>query len=289
MSDVCLFFNELNIMNFRTEEIPKLSRIAKKIETLSEKTHASNFMIFHAEEIFNKFCLHLLSAELIVKNWDEKYVDISSLAAIARMIVEAHNGVKYFLDRRISADESEFRLWLYCLHHQSEMVRIFDKFSFDGDHSIAASFRLSRRTSKDCLSKTDLFKNLPGSEQKNLMKGHKAFYRGDKHPASPPFDQSIEKAIFRLLSSYIHSFPIGNSMYRNKLSTNPLSFSTSFFLIIETIVAYAAATIYFYSAVRWKLAKRLSKSEKNYLMTQATQKYIDEWKTEENRKGTHWF
>lgn len=265
-------------MEIRTNEISKLATLAGKLSTLSEKTRASSFRVYHAEEIFNKFVLHLISFQHnLPESTQDRFPDLSVLASIARMVIEAHNAVHYFADKSLSEEQIKFRVWLYVLHYCSEFLRVLDKFTFEKSESIYWNFETSKNISISELKRNSYFNSFTKKEQAMLLRAQKAFYWRGSRPKNSPFPGEYEEAIYKLLSNYVHSFPLGNTMYKGGGSANPLSFENFVFLVIEAVVCYSASVISMYSALRWKLARRLSKEEKSYLKALPTSRSIEKW------------
>lgn len=261
----------------RISEIPKLVQLAGSLRTLSEYPTASTSRTLHAEEIFNKFALHLETFQRNLNVNNTSAIDISVLASIARMIIEAHNVLSYFCDTAITREETEFRTWLYQLHYAHDILTILDKLGFTDQDSIVSRFTSSGRMSASNLEENHYFKRLDNKEQKRLLLGHKAFYWRGRRPKRSPFSKETEEGIYKLLSNYVHSFPLGIMMYKGSAPMNHLNFSNSAFVIIEVVVAYSASAILSYSALRKKLGSRISTAEKAYLRSIVTDKPIQEW------------
>ncbi|HGF7372173.1 TPA: hypothetical protein AB5E75_003376, partial [Vibrio cholerae] len=107
----------------RVEMFNEVVALSKKLTTYSERFTATSVRAYHAEEVFNKLCLHLKSFQrnLYLEKEEGELVDISVLASISRMIVEASNAVFYFTDRGVSESEVEFRVWLSARHQDVDL------------------------------------------------------------------------------------------------------------------------------------------------------------------------
>lgn len=271
---------------FRTNEIPKILTIARSVSTIREYPTGSTARVLQAEEIFNKLTLQLTSfKKLTTKANEAELVDISALAAISRMIIELHNALCYFCDASASKDEIDFRIWLYNLHYSSDLLKILTKFEFSDDDSIMSTFEMADRMAVRCLEENEFFKKLTEKEQKQLLLGHKAFYWRGRRPKGSPFSTKIEEGAYKLLSNYVHSFPLGNMMYRGSGPLNHLNLENSAFVIVEVCVSYSAAIILTYCGLRRKLGSRISANEKAYLKVMATESPMKEWLSQRKQIG----
>ncbi|BDV44199.1 hypothetical protein GURASL_31220 [Geotalea uraniireducens] len=274
-------------LKFRTDEIPKIIGIAEKLSTISEFPTGSTSRALHAEEIFNKLILHIASfrKHLASNNKETGHVDISVLAALARMVIETHNALCYFCDASASKDELDFRIWLYHLHYSCDLRNILSCFNFTDHDSIMSTFEMTGRMSVSCLERNVFFTNLTEKEQRQLLLGRKAFYWRGRRPKKSPFSKEMEEGVYKLLSNYVHSFPLGNIMYRGGGSANHLNFYNSAFLIVEVFVSYSAAATLTYCRLRRKLGTRITTEEKAYLNDMATDVPIKEWLSQRKEIG----
>ncbi|WP_243374389.1 hypothetical protein [Geotalea sp. SG265] len=264
-------------LDFRISEIPKLVKLADSLSTIHEYPTGSTSRALQAEEIFNKFVLHLTSFKRNLPKVNEPAIDISVLASIARMIIEAHNILCYFCETSASKDEMDFKIWLYILHYSHDVLAILKKLEFTDADSIVSRFNMSGRMSISCLESNGYFKGLSEKEQKQLMLGHKAVYWRGQRPKRSPFPKETEEGIYKLLSNYVHSFPLGNTMYKGAAPLNHLNFENSAFVIVEVVVSYSASAILSYCSLRRKLGSRIPAREKAYLKDIATDRPIKEW------------
>lgn len=262
---------------FRISEIPKLVQIANSLSTFDEYPTASTARALQAEEIFNKLTIHLESFKRNLKIDSKSRIDISVLASIARMLIEAHNILSYFCDTSITTAEVEFRSWLYILHYDHDVLAILKKLEFTDQDSIVSRFSMTNGMSISKLEGNSYFKSLSVKEQKQLLLGHKAVYWRGRRPKGSPFPKETEEGIYKLLSNYVHSFPLGNMMYKGAAPMNHLNFDNSAFVIVEVVVSYSASAILSYSALRKRLGSRISSGEKTYLRSIATDKPIQDW------------
>ncbi|EGQ9819146.1 hypothetical protein FV768_24925 [Vibrio parahaemolyticus] len=265
----------------RVEMFNEVVALSEKLTTYSERFTATSVRAYHAEEVFNKLCLHLKSFQrnLYLEKEEGELVDISVLASISRMIVEASNAVFYFTDRGVSESEVEFRVWLSARHQDVDLQVILDKLNIKFAHIVDTS-----HYAIEVLENNGYYKSLTSSEQKTLMKGQKAYYRRGNRSSMNPFPKEIEEGIYKLLSNYVHSFPAGNSLYTGRATLHPLNFQNSAFIIIETALCYSSAAIWAYVKLRWKLGKRLDDEEKQFLKNISQGRVILHWLEKERPK-----
>ncbi|MEZ9038749.1 DUF5677 domain-containing protein [Vibrio cyclitrophicus] len=267
-------------MNYRIEELNELVTIADRLCTGGERTSATTFKAYHAEEVFNKLCLHLnsLRNHLSFHASDQSNIDISVLASIVRMIIESSNAVFYFCERGLSDEEVEFRVYLYAHHHSIEQNAILEKLSIDTrwfSHWGFSSIRV--------LEENKYFQSLTQGEQKQLLKGQKAYYRRGVRSKLSPFPKEIEEGLYKLFSNYTHSFPLGNTLYMGRGNLNPLNIVNSLFLVIETAISFSSSAMKSYSSLRRKIGQRVTAEEKLFVKNAAKSKCLIKWLEQENR------
>ena len=269
-------------MKIRAKEIDELICIANKLISINEPYSLSSEKIYYTENIFNKLCLHLGSfRKNIPKKRNKEFeditqsTDISVLAGITRMIIESSNIVSYFAENTQEKERLDFRINLYDYHYTKDTIKILDKLGLKkSDMCYLDKWGLDMN--KKNFEDNKYFIKLSDKEKKMLLGGQKAYYWRSERSKHTVFSKNIEEGIYRLLSHYVHSFPIGTTMYTGE-GNSILSLKNTVFLIVETVINYTAVAMKVYLALNFTLGKKLTIEEKDFIASVATDKFILEW------------
>jgi hypothetical protein len=226
-----------------------------------------------ASQIFSKFTGHIASAFKLLPNEQERDVDVSVLASIARMVIESHDALLYFTQRGLSVEEQDFRLTLYEYHSSFESAAVLDRLGIPSDHHWNDFFV---RENKCALSQKSFFQGLPAKEQKMLLEGRKAYYWRGQRPKPKFISESHESALYKLMSNHVHTFPLG-ATFRFGPSESIFGKSCIAFFALEAIVMYSAATILAFASFRVKVGQVLSAADKKYLRDVLEKRTLANW------------
>ena len=276
---------------FRIDELQKLVEIARKLYLSRSVYRPTTERAYLAEQVFGKILLHCISfLRLWPQNKQDIYnnLDAASLAGVARSIIEAYHVFNYLCELRLSKEEFEFRVALMGYHHAADLDRILSQFQFDSSDRVRQTFNMASAQSKHMLDSNSIFHGLTQGEQKEILKGKKA-YQWNLSSRTAPLSKDIEEGIYRLLSNCVHSFPLGLMNYTFSAPDNHLNLLGVIFLALESTLLYNASVTTSYIRLRWKLGKRLTKEEKRFVSSLITPKYIEEWLAARRKFGASLF
>lgn len=163
---------------------------------------------FFASVLFTKLCvcsvsIYKLSPEPNMIEENEHW-DFASVASLTRNIVECYLVFHYLCIEQCSIDERDARLHLMNLHDHISRTKIF------GNEDDKKS---------DIEVKTDLMENLKNNawfqrlnekRKVHYLKGNTAFFNTNAEIVEASgYDVSEFKSMYRFLSNYTHSFPMG--------------------------------------------------------------------------------
>lgn len=160
-----------------------------------------------ARLMFARICLmstSILRLSPRTKNKRETW-DFTSIAILARSLFEAIMFFRYFCEPS-EADEWVARMMLLHLHDRCERIRLFTDLGKPDD---VRGFTGEAEELREVLLTNGFFRRLDLLERKRLLNGYNAAFMtlrqmGDKYaPAENTW------AIYQLLSSYAHSYPVG--------------------------------------------------------------------------------
>lgn len=258
---------------YRTSDLKKIRQFTLMVSESEAQTVPTTWRALCATQIFSKFAGHIATAVRLLPNEQERDVDVSVLAAIARIVIESHDALIYFTQRGLSVEERDFRLTLYEYHSSLESAEVLDRFGFPPGHRWQDFFyQVNRRA----LSKESFFQGLPAKEQKMLLNGRKAYYWRGQRPKPNFISESHESALYKLLSNHVHTFPLGAS-FRFGPSESIFGQSSIAFFALEALVMYSAATILAFASFRKRVGQVLSPADKKYLRDVLEQRTLASW------------
>jgi hypothetical protein len=171
-----------------------------------------------ATTLFTRICTCSVSTLTLVpgsmfspKHW--KHFDLSAVASLSRTLVEIYLAFFYLCIDKIDDIEWRSRLNLFHLHDCSSRARMFKEFD-PGDPQIAG-LEAQANELRGRLRSLSYFTSLSEKQQSVFLKGDKAFFLGrDQIVAKVGMDIGHFRAMYRFLSSHVHSLPL--AFYRMK-------------------------------------------------------------------------
>lgn len=261
---------------FRTDDLRKVALLAARVSESESRSMPSTWRSLCATQVFAKFAIHTATAVRLLPDEQHRTVDVSALAALARIVIECHDALIYFTQKGLSPEEQEFRRELYMFHSSFEAVEILERFGFQPDHESAQWQDVFLRGSEHSLSSLPYFQALPSKEQKMLLSGRKAYYWRGSRPKPAFVKERHESALFKLLSNHVHSFPLGASL-RFGGSEAPFGQLYTAFFAVEALVMYSASTLSAFIGFRWKVGRVLASEEKSYLKMLLRDRKLEHW------------
>ncbi len=262
-------------VEYRASELREISALASKVQSAHGEYPPTTWGAYFVTELFLKFAVHLKSVVRLLPDKSYRTVDVSALAAIARVVIESREAIIYFTQRGLSAEEKSFRMALYQYHYSKEYSVVLNRLGFDDLNFFSDWNERSLRGNRRQLTSDKYFQQLKPKEQKMLLSGRKAYYwRGNK-PAPKFISADHESALYKLLSNHIHSSPLGAA--GNFGSKAPLGRDHVAFFAIEVLVMYSASILQEFLAYRWKLGQSLDMHEKQFLKRALKNNCIEKW------------
>jgi hypothetical protein len=171
---------------------------------------------FWASVLFAKFCVtsvslvQLLPGNLIFPSAFDNW-DAPSVATLSRNLIENYHTLFYLCIEKVSEQEWQCRLQLFNLHDCITRKKLFTDLGTEAE--MLANFEQQANELREQLKLNPFFLGFSDSERKKWLKGDHAFYltREDIEQRFSP-GVSHFKAMYRLLSSQAHTFPM--SFYR---------------------------------------------------------------------------
>jgi hypothetical protein len=263
----------------RISILKKLYSIALKISPIEKKYKFSSIRTEFAQQAFEKALLIINSHIRLIPNFDKKEMheyDFSTLASLSRILIELNHVYNYICRDKIDKDELDFRIGLMALHDCHETDNILQDIGFSQDF-IEGAISYSRFVNEWFLKENEYFKNLNKKVQNQLLRGKNAFYRSNSVKNYYEIDKRIESALYKLFSNNIHSFRLGIQSQNFHNIQAPLDLISLFFLSTESGIIYFSSILRSYMALRWKICRRISKAEKQFVKDCTNMDHLKDW------------
>ncbi|WP_248929287.1 hypothetical protein [Paenibacillus hamazuiensis] len=263
---------------FRTRELFDLVDISKRIFQ-PNNYDVTTVRSLVAKRLAEKAILHSISfTRLWPAYGEDEFLDSSSLASIARNIIEIHNVFQYVCERGISEEEFDLRYNVMELHQYNDLIRVLTKLGFPDDDEIIVAHKLnSGFYSRRNIEENSIFKSLDLKKQKAILQTKEAYLKERIKNKINPLTQEVESGIYNLLSNSLHSFPLGVSNYNSYSDMYHLNSLNMMFLSMEVTIIYLASTLSLYIRLRPKISKLLTKDEKEYIKKMGNNSNVDYW------------
>ncbi len=263
----------------RISVLKKLYSIALKISPIEKRYRFSSTRTEFAQQAFEKALLIIHSYIRLIPDFDKKELheyDFSTLASLSRTLVELNHVYNYICRDKIDKDELEFRIYLMGLHSCHEEDNVLQDLGFSQDF-IEGAISYTRFIYDWFLKENKYFKNLNKEVQNQLLRGKNAFYRGSSIKNHYEVDKRIESALYKLFSNNIHSFRLGIQPQNLHNIGDPLNLMSLFFLSTESGIIYFSSILRSYMALRWKVCRRISKAEKQFVKDCTNMDHLKGW------------
>lgn len=262
----------------RIDQQNRVTKIALKLEPYKSLFTSSSVRVFETGQHFIKLCLHLQSYRDILQVYGKgDYTDVSCLAAIARMVVESHAAIRYFSQRQIPSAELDFRIAAANYHHHFDTNHILSLLGFDNSDGLTRLSSHFKGQEATDLKNNPFFATLPKAEQDSILRGEKPYPYKFKYTKTFPFPKNADIALYRLLSSFIHSLPSSSAFTRDYSSKHHFGFINMIYLTNEVVIAYASSSLQSYCSLRSRLASKLSKNERLFIKLNCAFDNIQAW------------
>lgn len=253
----------------RRKELHRIFKIGIKISATNNSNKATNNRRFYLQDIVDKILLHINTITIILNNNEDtefKYLDISTIASIARNIMDCYNDYCYYSERGINKVEIELRSNIAFYHDTIQFNKIAAGFNFSKE---CFKWNLNndlRGYLKNEIINSQYYMSLNSEQKEKLSIGnnHKKFYK-----KKSVIEQSIESAIYNLLSQSVHSFNmgLGNNTFKTYVSIYKGYFDSYDLLMIacEISLIYSSNMLLDYTNLYKKLGLKLTDGEKIFI------------------------
>lgn len=163
---------------------------------------------FFASVLFTKLCVCSVSIYKLIPEPNmigkDEHWDFASVASLTRNIVECYLVFNYLCIEKCSIDEWDARLQLMNLHDHMSRTKMF------GDEDDKNSATEVKTDVMEKLKNNAWFQSLSEKQKVHYLKGNTAFFNTqDERVEGSGGDVSEFRFIYRFLSNYTHSFPMG--------------------------------------------------------------------------------
>ncbi|CQR56539.1 DUF5677 domain-containing protein [Paenibacillus riograndensis] len=265
----------------------RLAEIARQVSRIENKKHTVTSRILYAEDLFEKALLNVYS---FIRLWPhdaetKKTFDASSLASLARNIIETHKVYHYISELDISKEEFELRWSIMVLHDGLGRERILNKLGFSEEDSVRESSMMSVSFAEGVLRKNSLFNLLDEKLKKKIMKGEKPYLFERIAKNHSPINKDHESGMYNFLSNSVHSFPLGIINYKGGFSENfHLGMYHLVTIAVEVSIMYFASIVDSYTRLR-RFVHLLNKEDIKFIKTMLKSGNFYEWLDQRISKG----
>jgi hypothetical protein len=193
-------------------------------------------------------------------------IDVSSVASLARNIVEAYDVFYHLAIEKVPHEMYEFRTYLYTLHQVTEHDKIYTSFGrhapFFGSLSFVGQFCRMQ------LEKNAVFRSLSEAQRKDLLKGKRPFLSVSVSPLKARFsDQQVLQGLYKLMSNSVHSHPLAVQTFGVADRNDHLSTQHLLDMSVAVATQHLAFAIDDYHRSR-RRGRSITASEKRYVGSQ---------------------
>lgn len=246
------------------QRLRKLYSIGKKISIIKNEDTTSSFKVMIIDKIMEKLLLHDISIiSLIEISKENKFVelDLAAIGSLARNIMETTNLYFHFAERKISAEEIEFRFEVLSLNYKMNLKNISKKLDFTIHYGFFDA-ESSRSIQINRLRKNENFRKLDRQTQNHILSGRKPTYNRKDIGI---IEKEIESGLYNIFSSSIHSLYMGigtNSIRHSFIYNGKITAIMILELSVEIAIIYTAHVLKDYLDLRKRYYNYLSDSEK---------------------------
>lgn len=187
--------------------------------------------------------VRLLPANRITRDIDE-FWDWPSVACIARNVMETYHAFHYLAAGDLSDEEVDMRISLMHLHLNSEKYKLYK--DWQPGHPVLEEFERGMPNDRERLLKAPAFARLGKGHQVDLLKGRSAMHLSHAEVGeSLPFMGRRFRALYRLLSTHVHSVPFSFQSQSNERGRGDENGAERFYvsLAIAIVVKYLASAV----------------------------------------------
>ena len=167
--------------------------------------------------------------------------DVSSMASIARNIIEAYLAIYYSGIEEISDEEAELRFFIGQLHRNREWYLLHK--SQGSSSETMSTFETGMKEQKEKIAAHTYLSNLSHAQRNKALKGDETYYTKADFETKNQFCRGL-RADYQLLSNFVHPLPlsierIDNDRGRGESNEYDIAYAL---LCVEIATKYLAAS-----------------------------------------------
>ena len=219
----------------------KLKKLSNEISSFTINKKCTKYEEI-ASWVFTKNIAHIYSFDKLLPdiNKANELWDLSSLASIARSIIDAYYVMYYISFETISSEEKEFRFLLFQYHSEKSRYKMLKL--MNTTHSLSEIEKdieiLYRK-----IESSKLFSSLEKTTKRNIKKGEKSrLLTNTELSKKSGINENYYNAVFKHLSNYIHTYPFSiNDLSTFRAGTEDAINSIGLF--VQYVINYLALSI----------------------------------------------
>jgi len=221
-----------------------LSRTAMNLSIATHGRMVTSWQKEYASYIFGKICVTAIAIlKLLPKSSfygavnNIEFWDISSVCTLVRSLIDTYNIFYYLIIEKIDESESEFRFVLWKLHSESERLKMLRLVNSKRGELYGIQQNIEKLKKK--IIKNKFYQNLSYNKQKKLKSGkYGIFLTNSQISERAGVNPNYYKAIYKYLSSYVHTYPFSISQIAEFRAGDPKSLR-----LLETVIEFATPYI----------------------------------------------
>lgn len=229
-----------------------------------------SFRMYYAQTLFEKGCLHAETLAMLVRaSKHKKEVDIGSICAISRIIIETHNKFFYLTESNISSSEFQFRQDLMLLNADVDLEKI--SISPQSHENCDSYIQTLRAMKVESLQSNPIFGQFDKKTQSKLLKG-KTPCLMERYKGKKPLSIATESALYNLFSHSIHSYGLSG---RYSVQCSPAGYINSVILAVESTLIFLGSMTKRYTALRPRTIGQLTQEQKEIITLSLTTSCVE--------------
>ncbi|HCA78876.1 MAG TPA: hypothetical protein DEP53_03995 [Bacteroidetes bacterium] len=209
------------------EELREVLSLAAKLSIATSGRTVSEWSHEYASYVFTKICCHGTSALSLAPTGlvptqpgATELWDLSSLCAIVRALVDAYYAMYYIAVDNVSHEERSFREALWTFQAENKRLELLRLIKSKSPELGKLQGEVDRR--KDVLIQHPLFTSLSPEKQKKARKGDLPLHLTNSElSVRADIQPDYYRAVYRYLSSYVHTYPFSLSQLAQLRAGNP--------------------------------------------------------------------
>lgn len=199
------------------DELRKVALSAAKLSVVTSGRPVSEWSHEYASYIFAKICAHALSSLSLAptgliptRPGATEIWDLSSLCAIVRALVDAYYAMYYIAIDQVSSEERSFREALWMFQGEHKRLELLQLIKSNSPELLKLQAEVDRL--RTVVIQHSFFAHLSQENQKKARKGDLPLHLSNSELSTRAGIQpNYYKAVYRFLSSYVHTYPFSVS------------------------------------------------------------------------------